>query len=113
MLALELVTVFEWSDIVLYMLADADIEYSKKLNHNNAIYIGAESGALFLFDNSRFKISANASSGIFDNKGRKQHYKWLYQFDINKEHALRLEADFKKQDDFREKEIIIKYVMYF
>ncbi len=104
---------FEWKRIIYYGLLNADIEYSRKLDSNYAFYIGAESGALFLFDNSRIRIIASSFDRVAGHEGRKERYQWLYQFDIDKKHALRLKADFKKYYSFRKKDISMQYVMYF
>jgi len=104
---------FEWANIIYYMLVDAGIGFSKKLNDNYEFYMGVESGALFLFDNSRMKITVSGSDSVTGNEGRKESYSWLYQLDLNKNNALRLDAGLKKQDEFREQEIAVKYIRYF
>ena len=104
---------FEWADVIYYMLVDTDIEYSKKLNDNYAFYIGAESGALFLFENSRMKIMAISTDSVAGHEGRKEKYQWLYQFDIDAKNALRIEINSQHHDGLREQALSIQYAGYF
>jgi hypothetical protein len=103
----------EWGNVIFYLLVDTDIEYSKKLDDNYALSIGGESGALFLFENSRMRINARSFAGLSGHEGDRENYLWLYQFDINKSKALRFSVDVEKSDIFRNRETSINYILYF
>ena len=50
---------------------------------------------------------------VAGNEARKETYKGLYQFDIDRVNAFRFEAKVEKYADLRSKEVALKFVRYF
>lgn len=108
---------FELANNIFYGLADSQFSYTKKYAHSYVFSLGAEIGALILFDNSRMQFKSRFLYDVAGEARDKEKHEWRYQYDINKNHALRWVFSITKSTlqntQLREQDTQINYLMYF
>jgi len=108
---------FEWNDSLFYSLMDSQLSYTKKYEHNYIFSLGAEVGALMLFENSRMQFRSRFLYDVAGEQRDKEKHEWIYQYDINKNNGLRFKFSISKSGlnnmRLREQDAQINYLMYF
>jgi hypothetical protein len=105
---------FEWRNSLFYGLADSQLAYSKKYTPHYVFSLGAELGALLLFDNSRMQFNSRFLYAVSGEARDRQKHTWLYQYDVGKNHGLRLAVSrVKTALLWLERDIQLSYLMYF
>jgi Domain of unknown function (DUF4105) len=108
---------FEWGGQLFYGLVDSQLSYTKKYEHDYIFSLGAEVGALFLFENSRMQFRSRFLYDVAGEERDKEKHEWLYQYDISKNHGLRLafstSNSILRNIKNRDQDAQINYLMYF
>jgi len=102
-----------WGRSIVYLLADLAVEYSGYYEKNYKVYLGAEIGAVIPFEASRLLLGVQSLNGISGDKDSRDHYQMGYQFDLDKNHAIRFVYEKVEYDRQENKSLDVKYLLYF
>ena len=102
---------------LMYFLLDAKLEYATELEDNHAMYLGAEAGSYWYFNNSYFNGQAEIRYQMLyhqsGEKGDIEKFNAGLHVDIIENHALRMEYESIVYDKFDVEEARLSYYLYF
>ncbi|MDH5764681.1 MAG: DUF4105 domain-containing protein [Gammaproteobacteria bacterium] len=102
-----------WGDSLFYLLASMSVEHSGYFEKNHSGYLGGEAGFILPFSTSRLWLGVQTLNGVTGEKNNRDVYKAGYQFELKKDHALRLDYALIKYDQLENKSFDLKYLVYF
>jgi len=107
----------ELKNTLVYALATGQFDYATELNKNYGLYLGADFGGLWSFSASDFSGQTEANyqllQQISGEPGDIQKLNLGVQFNLLKEHAIRLDYEKTQYELFDVNEIKLSYLMYF
>ncbi len=105
------------SDILMYAMVKTQFDYVTELDKNYALYLGVDVGGLWTYStqllSGKTQIRYQFLPRISGAQGDIQKLNIGVQFDLLRNHALRLEYEKVDYDAFDVDEIKLSYLMYF
>jgi len=107
----------EVKSILMYAMARGQLEYATELIDNHGLYLGADIGSLWQFDNNfisaQTEINYQLLQAISAEQDDVEKLRIGIQFNILKDHALRFEYEKIEYDLFEVEEGKLSYLIYF
>lgn len=99
--------------LTAYVMAHSQLDYSRELDNNYALYLGLQSGLLYKLSHSRVRLRSITADSVGGMDNRLRGLTLDYQYDLTKNHGLRVSYQWDELQTQSISEWRIRWLRYF